>query len=468
MKSIFNQDFAFVDVETTGGNATRDRITEVAILKMRDGKIVSEWSSLVNPLTYIPEPIQRLTGIKNEMVCDLPSFHEIYAEVLKRLDGCIFVAHNARFDYGFLKNEFRRCDISFRAPVLCTVKLSRSLFPEYKRHNLDSIMDRHDLQCVARHRALGDAKVLFDFMKVLYETLEPEEVNDVIKNLLKRPALPAGITEDTIDTLPETSGVYLFYDNRGTPLYIGKSKNIRDRVLSHFSSDHRNNKEMKISQTIASIETIQTAGELGALLQESRLIKKYLPIYNHRLRRYDGLSTIEWNINCEESVPKIISADELHPKAIEQHYGLFKTKKQAKETLRKLAQQHQLCEKKLGIASGKGACFAYQLKKCKGACVGKESNLQYQHRMIQALQALKNKTWPFKGRIGIKEQSVYKNWVDIHIFENWCYLGTAHNEDELNQLSLFQNEEKQFDLDTYKILLRYLKVNKQDNIFNIN
>ncbi len=464
---MFAKDTVFVDIETTGGNATRDRITEVAILKMHNGKIVSEWSTLVNPLRYIPESIQHLTGINNDMVNDLPPFQEIYKDVLKRLEGCIFVAHNARFDYGFLKNEFKRCDKIFRAPVLCTVKLSRNLFPEYKRHNLDSIMNRHDLQCTARHRAMGDAKVLFDFMKVLYETLDSEQVDNVIKKLLKRPTLPAGITEETIDALPDLPGVYMFYDKCGALLYIGKSKNIHDRVLSHFSSDHRSNKEMKISQNLASIDYIQTAGELGALLQESRLIKKCLPLYNQRLRRYDRLSTIEWDANNEDSIPKIITADQLQPKSIGHHYGLFKSVKQAKNTLRKIAKQHQLCEKKLGIEAGKGACFAYQLKNCKGACVGKESKLEHKIRMIQALQPLKNKTWPFEGRIGIKEQSVYKNWIDIHIFENWCYLGTAHDETELNQISLFENEEKMFDLDTYKILLKYLKGKKHIDIVQI-
>ena len=211
---MFSKDAVFVDIETTGGNANRDRITEVAILKMRDGELVSELSTLVNPLAYIPEQIQNLTGINDGMVRDLPPFEEIYKDVFERLEGCVFVAHNARFDYGFLKNEFKRCCKTFHAPVLCTVKLSRNLFPEYKRHNLDSIMDRHGLQCSARHRAIGDAKVLFDFMKVLYETLEPEQVNEVIKKLLKRPSLPAGISEEDIDVLPDSRGYIYFTTNK--------------------------------------------------------------------------------------------------------------------------------------------------------------------------------------------------------------------------------------------------------------
>ncbi len=457
---MFEKDTVFVDIETTGGNANRDRITEIAIISMREGEIVSEWSTLVNPLAYIPDYIQSLTGISDGMVRDLPPFEEINNEVYERLSDSVFVAHNARFDYGFLKNEFKRCSKTFRAPVLCTVKLSRNLFPEYKRHNLDSIMERHGLHCSARHRAMGDARVLFEFMQQLYTTLEPEQVDDVIKKLLKRPSMPAGINEDDIDELPESPGVYMFYDKRGAPLYIGKSINIRDRVLSHFSSDHLAAKEMKISQNLAAIEHIETAGELGALLQEARLIKKRLPIYNHRLRRYDSLSTIQWDNSKSESIPKIISADSLDPTSISNHYGLFKTNKKAKDILRKLAKEHQLCEKLIGIEKGKGVCFAYQLKNCKGACVGEEPLLQHQFRLMQALQPLKNKTWPFDGRIGIREVSLNRHYTDIHIFENWCYLGTAHDEAQLDQLSLFDKEELMFDLDTYKILVKYLRNNK--------
>ncbi len=187
---MLQKNTVFVDIETTGGNATRDRITEVAILTMHQGELVSKWSTLINPQTCIPETIQALTGISNEMVMDQPTFEAIQKEIYQRLEGNVFVAHNARFDYGFLKNEFRRCEKTFRAPVLCTVKLSRKLFPHHKRHNLDSIMQRHNLRCSARHRAMGDARVLYDFMQALYASLTHDHINEVIEQLLKRPSLP--------------------------------------------------------------------------------------------------------------------------------------------------------------------------------------------------------------------------------------------------------------------------------------
>lgn len=464
---LLKENAVLVDIETTGGNATYDRITEVAIITLNSGKLVSEWSTLINPLTRIPEHIQNLTGISNEMVRDLPSFQDVYKDIFERLSDCIFIAHNARFDYGFLKNEFKRCDQQFRAPVLCTVKLSRNLFPQRKRHNLDSIMQHHQITCSARHRALGDARVLLEFIKTLYITLPPSEVDQVIAKLLKRSSLPSGLCEEDIDPLPESPGVYLFYDRKRIPIYVGKSINIRDRVLSHFSGDHRSTTDMKISQNIASIKHVKTAGELGALLEEARLIKKLLPIYNRRLRRYDSLSTIYLDDSDFESNPKIITTDNLNSERIENYYGLFKSKKKAKDMIQSLAREHQLCLKNLGLEKGEGACFGYQINRCKGVCIGKESSLQHRIRLMKALQPMKNKVWPFQGRIGIREKSFMGSRVDIHLFENWCYLGTVHSESGLAQLRLFENEEFMFDLDTYKILVRYFKDHKNLDILVI-
>ena len=168
------QDLVFVDLETTGGNAAYDRITEVGLVRVTNGELVEEWSSLVNPECPIPEYIEAFTGISNAMVAGAPRFAEIAHEVRLKLRGAVFVAHNARFDYSFLRSELLQAQLEFSAQVLCTVKLSRRLFPEYARHNLDAVMERNGLTCGARHRALGDAKVLHDFwVKLRREVDEP-------------------------------------------------------------------------------------------------------------------------------------------------------------------------------------------------------------------------------------------------------------------------------------------------------
>ena len=160
---------AFVDLETTGGNPLVDRITEVGVVLVdEDG--VREWSQLLNPQTRIPAFIERLTGISNEMVLHQPRFEDIAYVLNGLLEGYLLIAHNARFDYGFLKNEFKRLDMVFRPTILCSVKLSRALFPEHKHHNLDSLIDRHGLTVSDRHRALGDAQLIYQFWQDIHKT----------------------------------------------------------------------------------------------------------------------------------------------------------------------------------------------------------------------------------------------------------------------------------------------------------
>ena len=169
MKVLFDAPLAIVDVETTGARPAWDRVTEVAVVEVQDGDVVSEWSTLVNPGTRIPPAIQALTGITNGMVADAPAFEDLAPDLFERLAGRVFVAHNARFDYGFLRHEFERAGLRFQARTLCTVRLSRRLYPGHARHNLDSLIDRHGLRCPARHRALGDAQAVWQFLRVAAE-----------------------------------------------------------------------------------------------------------------------------------------------------------------------------------------------------------------------------------------------------------------------------------------------------------
>jgi DNA polymerase-3 subunit epsilon len=155
--------------------------------------------------------IQALTGINNQMVASAPAFEDIQRELLLRLEGKLFIAHNARFDYGFLKNEFGRCGVTFNARVLCTVKLSRKLYPQHPRHNLDTLLERHALDCEARHRALGDAKVLWLLAQKWTEEHGAPRVRSVIDGLVKTQSVPAGLPDLAFDNIPQTPGVYFFY-----------------------------------------------------------------------------------------------------------------------------------------------------------------------------------------------------------------------------------------------------------------
>ncbi len=234
-----DHDLVCIDLETTGGHPSRNRIIEIGLIEIdRDGT-ERVWSTLVNPGVRIPSQIESFTGISNEMVANAPDFADVHRELLDRLSGRLFVAHNARFDYGFVRAELLRLGKRFVAPVLCTVKLSRRINPEYPRHNLDSVMARHGLACDARHRALGDAMVLRDLLAIWRRDVDPTHLVSLIDGLLTETSLPPQLGPDLADELPEAPGVYRFYGADDALLYVGKSKNIRKRVLEHFAAEHR-------------------------------------------------------------------------------------------------------------------------------------------------------------------------------------------------------------------------------------
>ncbi len=445
---------AFVDLETTGATATSDRITEIGIIAVDEDGSVCEWQQLVNPGTRIPPFIEQLTGISNELVAAAPAFADVADETLHRLEGRLFIAHNARFDYGFLKNEFKRLGVTFRAPVLCTVKLSRSLFPEYRRHNLDSLIERHNLAVGARHRALADAQLIRQFWQKIHVDRSRDEIDAALNKLNARPSLPPHLDASLIDDLPDTPGVYLFYgeksDHGDLPLYVGKAKDIRQRVLSHFAADHSSAKEMALAQQVRRIDWIKTAGEIGALLKEARLVKELQPTHNRLLRKNDDLCT--WTLVDEGEGwlrPQLASAHDLDFGLSTSCYGLFKNTREANEVLRALAAEHNLCDVLLGLqkASPGKPCFGHQIKRCKGACIGKEPLAKHTLRLVGALVRLKLVSWPLAGPALIREGE------EAHLIDGWRYLGTVTHDDEAAEL--LASERPPFDRDIYKLLAKY-------------
>ncbi|MDP3621499.1 MAG: exonuclease domain-containing protein [Polynucleobacter sp.] len=453
--------YAFVDIETTGSRANVDRITEVAILALdRDG--VSEWSRLLNPETHIPRNIQILTGITPEMVVNQPTFAEIANELYVELKDKIFIAHNARFDYGFLKAEFKKVGIDFSPKVVCTVKLSRRLFPNQTRHNLDTLIQVHGLVVQDRHRALGDAKLLYQFWLQCIALFGEMRLRQEIESVLGSSSLPAHIDPELINEIPNKPGIYLFYAENKQVLYIGKSVDLRSRVMGHFHSALTNRKEMKLSVQVRDIDWIETAGEWGALLLESRLIKERLPSLNIKLRRSKDLCA--WQINELDGHLQVdlVNHRDLDPGKQENLYGLFYSKREALLSLQSIAKKNQLCEVVLGLEKhqGQGSCFGYHVKQCRGACVGMEPIELHALRVKMALLKLKVTTWPYPGAIALKEGD------DLHLFDHWCYLGTAANESELQEL--LEDGIPEFDLDIYKIIRKALKTSSPELIQDLS
>ena len=441
---------AFVDIETTGSHFERDRITELGIKSLIHDR-VETWESLINPQTFIPQNIQMLTGIRPEMVSRQPPFEDLATEIARELEGKIFVAHNARFDYGFLKASFKRVGIDFKPKVLCTVKLSRLLFPEQARHNLDTIIGAHRLQISARHRALGDADLLLQFWRVCEAKLGREALLKAVNQLIGNASLPPNIDKELVDSIPDKPGCYIFYGENKVPLYIGKSISLRSRVMGHFQGALTLRKEMKLSLQVRDIDWIETSGELGALILESRLIKERMPSMNIKLRRSKDLCA--WKLELDEGgalMPHLVGHRELDPGVQENLYGLFYSKREANSYLKAIAKKYRLCEALLGLEKrieGK-ACFGYQVKQCGGACIGDSSIELHNLQLKTALELFQVQVWPYSGPIAIKEAS------HMHVVDRWRYLGTAVNEGELYELA--DSGEGEFDLDIYKILKKAL------------
>jgi DNA polymerase-3 subunit epsilon len=449
---------AIVDLETTGAHPAWERITEIAVVEVVDGEVASEWSTLVNPGTPIPAAIQALTGITNEMVEDAPAFEDLAEALYERLEGRVFVAHNARFDCGFLRHAFERTGIKFRPRMLCTVKLSRRLYPEHARHNLDSLIARHNLSCTARHRAMGDAQAVWQFLRIAADERGSERMEEEVAQLVKRPSLPAHISLEMIDAIPEAPGVYLFHGENGTLLYVGKSLDMRSRVLAHFSDDLRSSREQQLAREVRSIEWRRSCGELGALLAEAALVKELQPAFNRQLRKVNELC----GFALEPHGVRLAREEEINSETVTSLYGVFRSSRAAQAALRGLADEHGLCLQTLGMERAKrkgGACFRHQIKRCAGVCAGRESPRAHQARLVSALARLKRIEWNWRGPIGVVEEDREREATEVHVVDQWCWLGTAKTDTDVAELLAEGRSSPcppRFDLDHYRILARHL------------
>ncbi|GAA0843826.1 hypothetical protein GCM10009113_14290 [Marinobacter szutsaonensis] len=447
--------FAFLDIETTGGNSSHDRITEIGIRFWRSGEVVGEWQTLLNPETRISSFIERLTGISNEMVARAPLFGEVADELEAQLKDCVFVAHNARFDYGFIKSEFRRLGRMFSARVLCTVKLSRRLYPEFRRHNMDALIARHGLAEVQRHRAMGDVSAMLAFFEHARNEHGAESMENAIRELLQKPSVPSNLPPGIMDELPRVPGVYRFYGENDVLLYVGKSTNIAQRVASHFSGDHNSSRGVRMSESLRRVEWTETAGELGALLLELKQIKTLKPMFNRRSRAAKNLVSIELTTN-ETGYLQARLVRAIEPHRLGDYFGLFRSKRDAERALSDIAAKNELCNQLLGLEpEHEGACFQRTLGRCKGACEGEEDVVRYNLRMQIAFHGLRLTTWPWQGPVGIVERNEKTGRTDILVVYNWIHVATVHHEDELHDLSL-RGQAVTFDLDSYKLLVKTL------------
>ncbi len=454
----FPEHFFILDCETTGGRPTRDRMTELAWIEVKDGKVVGHHNQLFDPDIPIPPWIQKLTGISNRLVESQPHFSQCAEALFERLNKQVIMAHNARFDYGFLKNEFRRCGYTFTAKTFCSVKLSRKLYPQHKRHGLDMLIKRCGISLQARHRAMTDVLAVLAFLKSCEGDHTTDKLQEVSAAFLKRPSLPSHLESAEVAKLPNAPGVYYFYDKDDHLLYIGKSVDLKTRVMSHFVQDHQTATDAKLSRNIHHIDFQTTPTDFGAQLLEAQEIKRLSPTYNQRLRRNSGLYQIVLHQNAPGFYIPTITPVKDNAEAMES-YGLYKSRRQAKGFLRKIAQEHSLCLQLLGLEpQSSNACFAFQLNQCKGACCDLERAEDYNERLFLGLLTKKRIDWPWDSPIIVRESTTDGSPEQVHLIYQWCYYGLV---DDIE--SLYDNLEQanpEFDMDIYHILLRFL-FNKQ-------
>lgn len=374
--------YAIIDIETTGGSPVSEKITEVAIYVYNGNEIIDEFVSLVNPERKIPYYITQLTGISNSMVANAPKFYEIAKKIIEITENKIFVAHNVNFDYNFIKQEFKHLGYNYHRDKLCTVNLSRKIIPGHRSYSLGKLCKELGITINDRHRAAGDAIATVKLFELLLNKSDNKLYFSELPGINKNDLHP-NLSPETIQALPDEAGVYYFYNDKKDLIYIGKSKNIRTRVLSHFRNTS-SKKAIDMRNAISEIDYELTGNELVALLKESREIKECRPIYNRAQRRAlsrYGLYTYTDNIGyIRFEVAK--QSDDLG----NQPLFSFNSQKSGKTYLQKLVTKYMLCQKLCGLYKTNGSCFSYEITECKGACIGKEKPADYNTRAFKVIE----------------------------------------------------------------------------------
>lgn len=375
--------YAIVDIETTGGNPKSSKITEIAIYKHDGKEIVDEFITLVNPETPIPDFITKLTGINDRMVENSPKFFEIAKQIVEFTRDCIFVAHNVGFDYGMIRQEFKRLGYDYRLPHLCTVRSARYVIPGKESYSLGKLTRNLGIELNGRHRAGGDALATAKLFALLIEK-DPNGLKNFIQEELNPKILHPNLNLDELEEIPNKAGVYKFYNDTNQLIYIGKSKHIRTRIDQHLRNT-KTKKGIQIINEVARIETELTGSELIALLLESALIKQYQPRHNHSLRR-SRFSHGLYSYEDERGYLRFhVSSTRNYTEAPLAYFG---TKQEGTKYMDHLCERFGLCRKLCDLYPTQNACFHYEIKQCEGACIGQETAQSYNKKAHDLMEEL--------------------------------------------------------------------------------
>ena len=449
--------YAVIDVETTGLSPKTERLTEIAIIILEEGKIIEEYSTLINPEKKVPYRITQLTGINTQMVQDAPHFYEIAKKVVEITEGCTFVAHNASFDYRFIQAEFARYGFEYQRKMLDTVKLSRKLLPGFKSYSLGKLTAQLGIQIKDRHRALGDALATVELLQRLLK-IDPDLAQLNLRGLNSR------LKREILDALPQEIGVYYFFNEKDELIYIGKSNNIHSRVVSHLNNT-TTRKAMEMREQIAHVDFELCGSELVALLLGSDEIKKHMPIYNRAQRR----TTYIWGIYdyFDDLGYHCLKASRTSDSDL-QSLIVFSSKRSAIGELERLTEEYQLCQSKSSLYQTGGACFHYGIQQCLGACLGEESPNEYNERVEKAISKYQYDSQNLliidSGR-NIEERALIL--VENNTYQGFGYIAAAELDQPLEIIKSFVKPYSN-NRDVSSIIRGYLKRKKVETLIDLS
>lgn len=426
-------DYCIIDIETTGGHSRGEKITEIAIYRHNGEKVVEEFVSLINPEKRIPYNITMLTGITNEMVEDAPKFYEVAKRIVEITQDSIFVAHNSRFDYNFVREEFKRLGYDYSRETLCTVKLSRTLIPGMESYSLGKLCRQLSIDITARHRAAGDALATVRLFELL---LTRDKLDLIRKNLIKNRGYNSPIREEQVRALPDKTGVYYFHNADGDIIYIGKSLDIRSRIASHLNN-YDTQKGVELMQAAHSISFELTGSELVALLLESDEIKKHKPLYNRAQRRALYPVGVYSSVN-EQGYVTLQTASTAKKQS---PVMLYANKTAAHYSLTTICERYDLCPGLAELYTCTKGCLHYSMKGCKGAALGHESPEDYNQKVEKLLERHR---LPGENLL-IVDEGRNPEEHSVVLVENGCYQG----------FGFFSKHETLFSPDQVKIYIDY-------------
>lgn len=436
---------AVVEVKTTGVHPARDAIWELAIIQVdAEGCVAERLHWLFEPCVALPPQLLSLSGLHPLELSGQPRIDSEARAIADAIRGRVLMGHNLRFSLAFLRRVLPDWK-TLRPPQLCILRLARATLPQLASAGFDALCAHFGITRFFRDRAVPDAEAVLTLAQHLLQQVAPTTLGQQLRSAARPPLLAA----ERFAQLPE----HYFLGDGGAQLYVGKSRNLRRRVMSHFQNDHRDRRSLQMVQQIRDVQLAVTAGELGALLFESAEIKRLQPLYNRRLRKQRELLT--WALAGEpgELHIELLQHHALRPGL--RHVGLFRSRHQARQWLLEQARERRLCLRVLGLEEGEGACFAYQLGRCAGACCGEEPRSAHDRRLLAGAERLQTQAWPWNGPVALVERDEQHGLTQWHVLDQWRHLGTVDQLDHAQPLLAARRGG--FNLDTYHILIGHLR-----------